>query len=174
MAKNHDTLKRALVPHTCGRTRPFNPKAMKRHNNLYQTVCSIPNLIEADRKARKHKKKQPGVIRHDQRRGCNILLLHNMLAEKTYRTSAYKHYKIKDPKPREISALPYWPNRIAQHAAMIPTEQIFNANFTADTYSCIKAKGVGAADRKIVQMLKDVPGTEFCLKVDVTKFYPSI
>jgi RNA-directed DNA polymerase len=147
---------------------------MKRENNIYQTVCSIQNLIEADKRARKNKKKQPGVIKHDQRRGCNTLLLHNMLVEKTYRTSPYSHFTRNDPKPRQISALPYWPDRVAQHAAMIPTERIFNANFTADTYSCIKGKGVGAADRKLVKMLKDVRGTEFCLKIDVTKFYPSI
>ncbi len=147
---------------------------MKRENNLYKTVCSIPNLIEADKRARKNKKKQPGVKKHDSRRGCNILLLHNMLVEKTYRTSPYSNFNVNDPKPREISALPYWPDRIAQHAAMIPAERIFNTNFTADTYSCIKGKGVGAADRKLVKILKDVPGTEFCLKIDVTKFYPSI
>lgn len=147
---------------------------MKRRGNLYSSICSIANLMEADRRARKGKRNQPGVIKHDRRRGCNILTLHNMLADKTYRTSAYNHFKLCDPKPRDICSLPYWPDRIAQHAIMVRLESIFTESFTADTYSCIKGKGVHAADQAIVKMLRDTGGTEYCLKLDVRKFYPSI
>jgi len=62
-------------------------KAMKRVNNLYRQICSIENLQLADSIARKGKLKQPGVIEHDKNREANIQMLHEMLVNKTYRTS---------------------------------------------------------------------------------------
>jgi len=53
-------------------------------------------------------------------------------------------------------------------------DPIFVANFTADTYSCIKGKGIHACANAVKKSLKDVPGTTYCLKIDIKKFYPSI
>lgn len=147
---------------------------MKRAGNLYNTVCSVPNLVEADKRARKRKTKQYGVIKYDVQRGCNTIMLHNLLADELYSTSTYSNFKMYDPKERDISALPYFPDRIGQHATMVPLEPVFVSTFTADTYSCIKGKGVHAAVRSVKKVLKDIPGTEFCLKMDIRKFYPSI
>lgn len=150
------------------------PKGMKRVGNLYDIVCNVLNLIEADKRAQKGKKKQYGVIKYNMQRGCNTISLLNLLANEWYSTSTYHNFTIEDPKVREISALPYFPDRIGQHAAMIPLEPIFVSTFTADTYSCIKGRGVGGAFRSVKKVLRDIEGTEFCLKMDITKFYPSI
>ena len=49
------------------------------------------------------------------------------------------------------------------------------SSFTAETYSCIKNRGIHAAENKLKQALKKDPkGTTYCLKIDVRKFYPSI
>ena len=53
-------------------------------------------------------------------------------------------------------------------------EAIFVSMFTADTYSCIKGKGIHAALRNLKQALNDEQGTQYCLKLDITKFYPSV
>ncbi len=53
-------------------------------------------------------------------------------------------------------------------------EPIFVPTFTADTYSCIKGKGVHAALKAVRRALTDKEGTRYCLKLDVKKFYPSI
>ncbi len=53
-------------------------------------------------------------------------------------------------------------------------EPIFVSNFTADTYSCIKGKGIHAAAKAVKKSLKDIPGTTYCLKLDIKKFYPSV
>lgn len=50
----------------------------------------------------------------------------------------------------------------------------FVSVFTADTYSCIKGRGIHAAAYAVRNALKDVLGTQFCLKLDIRKFYPSI
>ena len=147
---------------------------MKRITNLYQQIASVENLRLADLCARKGKAGQYGVIAHDKNRGRNIETLHNMLVSHTYKTSAYKTFKIHEPKEREVYCLPYFPDRITHHAIMNVLEPIFVASFTADTYSCIKGKGIHAAVYALRRALKDVPGTQYCLKLDIRKFYPSI
>ncbi len=137
-------------------------------------MFSIPNLILADKIARRRKTKQKGVIIHDKRRGCNIITLHNQLMEKTYKTSTYKHFTLFDPKEREISALPYYPDRIVHHAIMLRLEPLFVSTFTADTYSCIKGRGIHKLSNKLKKALKKEPETQFCLKMDIKKFYPSV
>lgn len=147
---------------------------MKRKKDLYHQIASIENLNLADDKARKGKGKQFGVRLHDKHREANIQHLHHLLITKTYRTSAYITFKIYEPKERDIYKLPYFPDRITHHAVMNILEPIFVSTFTADTYSCIKGRGIHGAFRAVKHALKDVPGTQYCLKLDIRKFYPSI
>src|SRR5690606_34955703 len=69
---------------------------------------------------------------------------------------------------------PYYPDRIVHHAIMNILEPIFVANFTKDTYSCIKRRGIHAASDAVKEALQDVSGTKYCLKLDITKFYPNV
>lgn len=147
---------------------------MKREGNLYQQIISVQNLQLADQKARKGKGRQYGIIIHDKDRDANILALHQQLLNKTYRTSCYTISTIREPKEREIFKLPYYPDRIVHHAAMNILESIFVKTFTADTYCCIKGRGIHGAANAIKRALKDQPGTRYCLKLDIKKFYPSI
>ncbi len=147
---------------------------MKRINNLYEKVCSIENLQLADELARSGKTKQYGVLIHDKKREENILKLHEMLKNRTYKTSPYTTFFVYEPKEREVFRLPYFPDRITHHAIMNILEPIFVSTFTADTYSCIKGKGIHAALRSLRKALNDVPNTQYCLKLDITKFYPNV
>jgi RNA-directed DNA polymerase len=147
---------------------------MKRLSNLYERICAIDNLQLADSIARKGKLKQPGVIEHDKNREQNIIQLHEMLKEKTFKTSPYTTFTIFEPKERLIYRLPYFPDRITHHAVMNILEPIFVTVFTADTYSCIKGRGIHAAANAIKFSLKDSEGTQYCLKIDIKKFYPNI
>ena len=149
-------------------------KAVKRIGNLYQSICSIENLKLADSIARKGKLNQPGVIAHDKARDENITKLHEMLVNKTYRTSAYTTFTIYEPKERVISRLPYYPDRITHHAIMNVLEPVFVSIFTTDTYSCIKKRGIHAAANAVKRALKNIPGTQYCLKLDIKKFYPNV
>ena len=147
---------------------------MKRINNLYPLIYSLKNLQLADARARKGKASQYGVVVHNKNADGNLLELQAMLVNKTYRTAKYKTFKIHDPKERDVYCLPYYPDRITHHAIMNVLEPVFTAMFTKDTYSCIKGKGIHAAARSLQTALKDVPCTQFCLKLDVRKFYPSV
>lgn len=147
---------------------------MKRIGNLYQKICSIDNLIAADIKARKGKKNQYGIQLFDKNKEKNLRELCQVLHWKMYRTSEYTKFTIFEPKERVVYRLPYYPDRITHHAIMNVLEPIFTASFTADTYSCIKGKGIHGAARAVKSALKDLPGTAYCLKMDIKKFYPSI
>jgi retron-type reverse transcriptase len=147
---------------------------LKRFGNLYNKIISIDNLRLADKTAMKGKLMQYGVKHHLKNQERNIQALHELLKQRKYKTSAYKTFKIYDPKERDIFSLPYYPDRILHHAIMNVLEPVFVSTFVADTYSCIKGRGIHDAQRKLKQALKDKKGTAYCLKLDITKFYPSI
>lgn len=147
---------------------------MKRINNLYEKIISTENLMIADEKARKGKAKQYGVLIHMRDQEANILKLHTMLKNKTFKTSEYDIFKIYEPKEREIYRLQYYPDRIVHHAVMNVLEPIFVAVFTADTFSCIKGRGIHKASFAVRKALKSKEETTYCLKLDIKKFYPNI
>lgn len=152
----------------------FKSKGMKRIGNLYQKIISIENLKLADKRARKGKGYQYGIKVFDQDPDGNLQLLHDMLKHKTYRTSEYTTFLIKDPKEREVFRLPYFPDRITHHAIMVYLEKIFVDTFTRDTYSCIKKRGIHPASYALRDALMTPSENTYCLKLDIRKFYPSI
>lgn len=147
---------------------------MKRIGNLYEKIISIENLVLADKKARKGKLKQYGVIKHLENEQENINNLYELLNHRQFKTSEYNVFKIYEGKEREIYQLPYYPDRIVHHSIMNVLESIFVSVFTADTYSCIKGRGVHKASYNLRGALKDREGTKYCLKLDIKKFYPSV
>ena len=148
---------------------------MKRINDLFDKIIDIDNLNLADSKARKGKTRSFGVMKHDKNREDNIRRLHEQLKNGTFKTSPYKIFKIYEPKEREIFRLPYYPDRIVHHAIMNIMEPIWVSVFTADTYSCIKGRGIHGIVPKLKKALKyNVEETKYCLKLDIKKFYPSI
>ena len=171
MAKN-DLNKKSVG--TCGENDLLKSKGMKRIGNLYSRICSIENIQLADSIARKGKLKQPGVVEHDKARDAHILALHEVLINNRYITSEYTTFTIHEPKERLIFRLPYYPDRITHHAVMNIMEPLFVSTFTADTYSCIKGRGIHAAANAVKKALREIPGTEYCLKLDIRKFYPTV
>lgn len=148
---------------------------MKKINNLYDQICSLDNLRLADKNARLGKTHSKGVLIHDKNKEVNILKLHNSLINNIYKTSKYDIFKIYEPKEREIYRLPYYPDRIMHHAIMNILEPIWVSIFTKDTYSCIKNRGIHKLLYQLKNDLKmDFNNTQYCLKIDIKKFYPSI
>jgi len=147
---------------------------MKRINNLFFRIYDVENLKLADKKASRGKLKQSGIVSHNLNKDKNILMLSESLRNKTFKTSEYFIFKIRDPKEREVFKLPYYPDRIVHHAIMNVLEKIFVSMFTKDTYSCIKKRGIHGAMYNLKEALKDVENTTYCLKLDIRKFYPSI
>jgi RNA-directed DNA polymerase len=147
---------------------------LKRKGNLYDKICSMDNILLAEKLASMGKVYQYGVQMHQQNRYANLLDLQNMLVSKTYHTSPYRKFMIREPKEREIYCLPFFPDRIAHHAIMNVLKPVFNDIFTSDTYSSIEGRGIHSASYALRRALRDQSGTSYCLKMDIKKFYPSI
>lgn len=147
---------------------------MKRYNNLFDKIVTLDNLYLADKRARRQKQHRPEIIEFDKSREKLLLDLQKKLINGEYRTSEYYIFKIYEPKEREIFKLPYYPDRIVHHAIMNIMEPIWVSSFVKDTYSCIKNRGIHKALKDVKHALKDEANTQYCLKLDVRKFYPSI
>ncbi|MBF0258366.1 MAG: RNA-directed DNA polymerase, partial [Desulfamplus sp.] len=73
-----------------------------------------------------------------------------------------------------IYKLPYFPDRIVHHCIMNVVEPIWEKTLIRDTYSSLKGRGVHDGVKRVKSFLKDKVGTQYCLKLDIKKFYPSI
>ena len=147
---------------------------MKRYNNLFDKIVTLDNLYLADKRARRQKQHRPEIIEFDKSREKLLLDLQKKLINGEYRTSEYYIFKIYEPKEREIFKLPYYPDRIVHHAIMNIMEPIWVSSFVKGTYSCIKNRGIHKALKDVKHALKDEANTQYCLKLDVRKFYSSI
>lgn len=133
-------------------------------------------MTAAHRNARKGKTWHRDVQRAD----ANISLLIPQLAEHLksgqYRTGSYTQKVIRERgKERIIHRLPYWPDRVVQHAAVQVLSPIWTASLIRHTYASIPGRGIHDAATQVRQQLRSDPeGTRWCLRMDVRKFYPSI
>ncbi len=148
-------------------------KAMKRVTNLFGQICKFDNLYRAYDKARQRKSKNYGVLMFEKNLDENLTKIQRELLDGTYRTSEYETFTIFEPKERLIFRLPFR-DRVVQHAIMNIVEPIWTPIFISHTYSCIKGRGIHGALKHLKKGLKDKTETQYCLKLDIKKFYPSI
>lgn len=127
---------------------------MKRIGYLYEKVCSFDNLLLADKKASRGKSRQYGVIEWNKNKLENLISLRKELINKSYKTSNYHIFTIKEPKERTIHRLPY-KDRVVQHALMNILGPIFRANLTSNTYSCIPNMGIHKASYNLRVALRE-------------------
>lgn len=146
---------------------------MKRIGNLYTKIYDLDNLYLAYSKAKTGKSKSKGVIQFESDLDNNILRIQKELIEQTYITSEYNVFTIRDPKERTIYSLPFR-DRVVQHAIMNIIESLWTSVFISHSYSSIKGKGIHGAWKHIRRDMKNRKQTQYCLKMDITKFYSSI
>ena len=144
---------------------------MKKYGNLYFKITEIDNIRLAYIKARKGKRWQNTVKKFELNLEDNLKKIQEMLINKTYKTSDYVTKIIYEPKERLIYKLPFSPDRIVQHAIMNIVEPVWESFFISDSYACRKNKGIHAGSRKTMEFIRR---NRYCLKCDISKFYPSI
>lgn len=144
---------------------------MKKYGNLYSKITDIDNIRLAYIKARKGKRWQNTVKNFELNLEDNLKKIQEMLINKTYETSEYITKTIYEPKERLIYKLPFSPDRIVQHAIMNIVEPIWESFFIYDSYACRKNKGIHSGSRKTMEFIRR---NRYCLKCDISKFYPSI
>ena len=149
---------------------------MKRYGNLYQQIYDLDNLRLAHQNAKRGKGWYSEVQAVDADLETYLKRLQDMLINHTYKTSEYTSFiKKEGKKEREIFKLPYFPDRICQWAILQVIEPYILKRLTYNTYSAIPGKGIHAALKDVEKAMRtDVPNCQYCLKIDVKKYYPSI
>lgn len=149
---------------------------MKRYGNLYEKIYDIENLRKAHQNAKKGKGWYREVKLIDENPDFYLKQIQEMLINHTYHTSEYEvFYKTEGKKTRKIYKLPYFPDRICQWAILQVIEPYLIRNFTEDTYSAIPKRGIHKALFRLqTAMWEDVPGCQYCLKIDARHYYQSI
>lgn len=147
---------------------------MKRHGNLFPKIVEKDNIYAAYKAARKGKGWQNTVKNFEKNLETNISKIQRSLIDKTFTTSKYIEKTIYEPKERIIYKLPFNPDRIVQHALMNVVEPIWDSLMIHDSYSCRKGKGIHASSRRTMDFIREVGKDSYCLKMDISKFYPSV
>jgi len=147
---------------------------MKRYGNLYDKIYDIENIKLAHKNARKGKTHYKEVVMVDEDIDRYAGEIQTMLMDKTFVNGEYTTFMKKDKgKMREISKLPYYPDRIVHHAVMQVLEPIWKKTLIRTTYQSIKGRGVHKAMTDVQYFIrKHKP--RYCVKVDIRKYYPSI
>jgi len=144
---------------------------MRRYGDLWKTIISEENILSAYTKAVKGKSGMRNIKTFNQNKDANLKKIRESLIHKTFTTSKYAEKTIYEPKQRTIYALPFSPDRIVQHALMNVLEPIWEKMFINDSYACITGRGIHKGSRKTMEFVRR---NKYCLKCDVSKFYPSV
>ena len=148
----------------------------KTFKNLYPQIYDFENLHNAYLRARKGKRYAADVMKFSIRLEENLIDLQNHLIWKTYEPSPYRYFTVYEPKERLIAALPFR-DRVLHHALCNIIESIFERSMIFDSYACRVGQGVLAGVNRTTEYLRRARrkwGRVYCLKGDITKFFPSI
>jgi len=147
---------------------------MKRYGDMYRQITSYDNLLLAHLNARKGKTGATEVQAVDKNLKASLKQIQHLLLSRQFTTSPYERFLIHEPKLREISKLPYFPDRIVHHAVMNVIGPLWDKVFISDVYSAIPGRGIHAGLNRIKGFLKNERGTRYCLQFDIHQFYPSV
>src|SRR3989338_1745832 len=116
----------------------------KQFTHTYEDIISVENLLLAWQEFLCGKRNKRDVQEFQYRLMDNVLELHADLQNKTYRHGGYTHFKISDPKPRDIHKASVR-DRLLHHALYRQLYPFFDRTFIADSYSCRLRKGIHRA-----------------------------
>lgn len=148
---------------------------MKRHGNLWEKITDIDNLRHAHNQARRGKAHYREVKMVDSDPDRYLTEIQKAMVEKTFTTSPYEvEDRFDGRKMRTIYKLPYYPDRIVQHALLSVVGDILTRTFIRDTFQSIQGRGTTDAMRRVKRLVRSKACPPFALKIDVYKYYPSV
>lgn len=144
---------------------------------MFEDLVSLENLCAVWEEFIKGKRNKKDVQVFESNLMENIIDLHESLKNQTYNHDRYTHFKINDPKPRDIHKASVR-DRLLHHAIHRQLYPIFDRIFIADSFSCRKSKGLHRALNRFTTFARKVNhnNTKTCwiLKCDIKKFFASI
>lgn len=107
----------------------------------------------------------------------NLRKMADMLYYRRYQPEQSMCFVIEDPKKREVFAAAFQ-DRIVHHLYYNYTHELFERGFIADSYSCIKKRGIHYGVRRLEQNIRQesLNYTERCyiLKMDISGYFMHI
>ncbi len=156
---------------------------MNRINNVWEKLCDENLLLTAIFNAAKGKKKYRNVRRVLAEPEKYARMLRDMLSKGHFKPSPYRVdiMKTEYGKEREIFKLPFYPDRCVQHAISLVMRKRWDSSLTADTYACLKDRGINCGiarynmNHKVKRAIQSYRHRSvFVLKMDISKCYPSV
>jgi retron-type reverse transcriptase len=148
---------------------------MKRKGDLFKNVCSPDNVRAAILAAMKGKGHYSEVRKIKKDIEKYVAELSEILTKKQFKNAEYEVFeKQSGDKTRVIYKLPFYPDRVVHHCIVQVLLPIWVRLLIRDTFSTIPGRGIHDGVRRMKAALKDVPGTQYCLKFDIKKYYPSV
>ena len=142
-----------------------------------EDIASVENLLEAWKEFLPGKKSKPDAQEFGLRLMENILSLCDDLINRVYRHGGYRHFRISDPKPRDIHKAGVR-DRLLHHAIYRVLYPFFDKTFISDSFSCRTGKGTHAALNRFRSFSRAASknNTRMCrvLKCDIRKFFANI
>jgi retron-type reverse transcriptase len=143
---------------------------MRRHGNLWPQVIAFDNLLVASRQAQKGKRFRANVLEFNYRLELELLRLQTELKSLSYRPGGYRTFRIRDPKPRMISAAPYR-DRVVHHALCNVIVPLLDRTLIGDTYANRLGYGTHRALKRFTGWARQY---RYCLQCDIQTYFPSI
>lgn len=142
--------------------------------DLFARITSMDNLREAHRKASRGKSEYREVIWVNANEELALQNIQKMLIEGTFTTSEYVIEKaMKGGKMRTIHKLPYYPDRIVQHAIVNVCSPVWIRSMIRDTFQSLPGRGSTDCFRRVRKAVQgDKP--RYATKMDIVQFYPSV
>ena len=150
------------------------PKKIK---NIFYKNLTFEKLMQAHKRAKKHKTYKNELIQFEFNLENNIINLMNQLKNKTYRLGKYFVFKVYEPKERMIQALPYKDRIIHQWYVEEFIKPYIVPKFIPTTYACLTNKGTHKAVEEVSRQMRICQrnmGTFWILKCDIHKFFYNI
>jgi len=143
---------------------------MRRAGGLFEPICSWDNLLLAARRARAGKRYRPDVLAFEFRQEEELLALREELRSGAYRPRPPRHFKIREPKQRWITAAAYR-DRVVHHAVCNLVEPVLERGFVHDCWANRRGKGSHRAVLRLQAFCRRFP---LAVKLDLVKYFASI
>lgn len=143
----------------------------RRYGHLWEKICDMENIKLAWNRTRKGKGRYTEVQNINAHTDYYLKQIQEMLKNETYQFSPARIRTIYEPKKRQIYVVPVFPDRILHHCIMNIVAPIWESTFYDYSYACRKGKGFHAASRYVADCMRK---TDYYLKGDIKKYYPSI
>lgn len=149
----------------------------KKIKKYFDQHLTFGKMLNAHKRARKNKVYKNEVIKFEINLENNIINLINKIKKNTYHLGNYRSFIVKEPKTREIKALPYVDRVVHQWYIEEFIKPYILPRFVSTTYACIDGRGAHMAVNTIqhyMQIFKRKQKKFWILKCDVKKFFYNI